>query len=87
MEDPGYENYRDPRLQPPEQPPVETCGDCCYYKELEHRLSRSVVLHIGACVFEIFQADTFDELENSELDRSVSPHDEICKDFKQREDQ
>lgn len=83
MEDPGYKNYQDPRLQPPEEPERETCGDCAYYREVSHTQGANGLTHcIGVCTFEVFQADTFKELASAEL-VEVDPADEPCSDYKE----
>lgn len=74
MEDPGYTSYQDPRLLPPDEVECErTCDTCAYYRELYPR--------DGACVFEVFQADTFDELAHANL-REVEPLGAPCEDWR-----
>lgn len=81
--DPGYKNYQDPRLQPPEEPERETCGDCVYYREVTIvRRANGHVHTSGVCIFEVFQADTFAQLESAEL-IDVDPDDEPCRDYKE----
>lgn len=79
----GYANYQDPRLLPPDELERETCGDCDYYREVESDQRANGVTHcIGVCVFEVFQADTFEQLAKADL-VEVDPNDEPCTDFKE----
>lgn len=83
MFDPGYKDYDDPRLQPPEEPEGPTCGDCAYYREVTQVQGANKFIHcIGACIFDVFQADTFKELAEAEL-VEVDPADEPCRDYKE----
>ena len=68
MRDTGYATYQDPRLQPPTEPDVQTCGECAYYRDA------------GTCVLEIFFAKTHEELRLAHL-IEVDPDDEACVDF------
>lgn len=60
--------YREPTGQEPRH-----CGDCCYCKGVQGQ---------AYCVFEVFQADTFDQLEEAEL-RMVADFFPVCRDFKE----
>lgn len=83
MYDPGYSSYQDPRLQPPEEPEQETCGDCTYYREVCSYQPANKMKHcIGVCIYEVFQADTFEQLAKADL-VEVDPTDEPCKDYKE----
>lgn len=83
MFDPGYKDYDDPRLQPPEEPEGPTCGDCAYYREVTQVQGANKFIHcIGVCIFDVFQADTFKELAEAEL-VEVDPADEPCRDYKE----
>lgn len=83
--DPGYANYQDPRLQPPPEPDLEKCGDCVYYREVYSKQKSNGMTHyIGVCVFDVFQADTFERLERADL-TEVDPTEEPCRDFKEDE--
>lgn len=85
MFDPGYRDYDDPRLQPPEEPEGPTCGDCTYYRDVFVKRNSNGICHcLGVCVFEVFQADTFDKLATAEL-VEVDPSDEPCRDYKEEE--
>lgn len=59
--------------EPPQEPEYPTCGECAYFRELGHK---------GACVFEIFQADTFERLAVADL-AEADATDEPCRDFKE----
>ena len=85
MYDPGYANYQDPRLQPRDEPEGKTCADCHYFKDVERRLSKDTRECVGACVFDVFQADTFDKLYRAEL-LYMEPTEEPCTEFKDKED-
>ena len=74
MYDPGYASYQDPRLQPPEEPEQKSCGGCDYYRPFAD----------GACVFEVFQADTFEQLAKADL-IAVDPTGEPCRDYREEE--
>ena len=83
MFDPGYKDYDDPRLQPPEEPEGPTCGDCAYYREVTQVQGANKFIHcIGVCIFDVFQADTFKELDKADL-VEVDPTDEPCRDYKE----
>lgn len=83
MFDPGYKDYDDPRLQPPEEPEGPTCGDCTYYREVTQVQGANGLRHcIGVCIFDVFQADTFKELDKADL-VEVDPTDEPCRDYKE----
>ena len=83
MFDPGYKDYDDPRLQPPEEPEGPTCGDCAYYREVTQVQGANKFIHcIGVCIFDVFQADTFKELAEAEL-VEVDPADEPCRDYRE----
>lgn len=83
MFDPGYKDYDDPRLQPPEEPEGPTCGDCAYYREVTQVQGANKFIHcIGVCIFDVFQADTFKELAKADL-VEVDPTDEPCSDYKE----
>lgn len=83
MEDCGYTSYQDPRLQPPEEPEQETCGDCDYYRDVCSKQKANGVTHcIGVCIYEVFQADTFEQLTKADL-VEVDPTGEPCEDFKE----
>lgn len=59
------------------------CGDCAYYREVTQVQGANKFVHcIGVCVFDVFQADTFDELAEAEL-VEVDPADEPCSDYKE----
>lgn len=82
MEDCGYKSYQDPRLQPPEEPEQETCGDCDYYRDVCNKQKSNGLTHcVGVCIYEVFQADTFEQLAKADL-VEVDPTDEPCCDFK-----
>lgn len=86
MYDPGYKNYQYPRLQPPEEPERECCGDCDYYREVSQTQRANGLAHcIGCCVLEIFQASTFKKLAEAEL-VEVDPADEPCRDYRKGRD-
>ena len=79
----GYANYQDPRLQPPEEPERERCGDCAYYKDVPHTQQASGLRHFsGACVYDVFKANTFKQLAKADL-VEVDPTDEPCRDYKE----
>lgn len=83
MFDPGYKDYDDPRLQPPEEPEGPTCDDCAYYREVTQVQGANKFIHcIGVCIFDVFQADTFKELAEAEL-VEVDPADEPCRGYKE----
>lgn len=83
MFDPGYRDYDDPRLQPPEEPEGPFCGDCAYYRDVTQMQGANKLIHcIGVCIFEVFQADTFKDLDKAEL-VEVDPADEPCRDYKE----
>lgn len=66
--------YTIPRYaEPPQEPEYPTCGECAYYREARHG---------GFCVFEIFQADTFERLAVADL-AEADATDEPCRDFKE----
>ena len=77
----GYANYQDPRLQPPEEPERERCGDCAYYKDVPRTQQASGLRHFsGACVYDVFKAKTLGDLSAASL-IEVDPRDEPCSDF------
>lgn len=81
--DPGYRDYDDPRLQPPEEPEGPTCGDCTYYREVFVKRAANGLVHcLGVCIFDVFQANTLKELAEAELSE-VDAEDEPCEDFKE----
>ena len=81
--DPGYRDYDDPRLQPPEVPDGPSCGDCTYYREVFVKRAANGFVHcLGVCIFDVFEADTFAQLESAEL-IDVDPDDEPCRDYKE----
>lgn len=83
MIDPGYGSYQDPRLQPPQEPDGPTCGDCAYYREAHNRQYANDVTHyVCLCVFEVFQADTLEELSRADI-VEIDPAEEPCSDFKE----
>lgn len=83
MNIPGYMNYQDPRLQPPEEPERETCGDCDFYRDVCSKQKSNGIKHcIGVCVFEVFQAKTMADLTAADL-VEVDPTDEPCIEFKE----
>lgn len=57
------------------------CRDCAYYKEVQVR-QNGLTEYVGTCVYEAFQADTFDALKDAEI-ASADPTDEPCRDFKE----
>ena len=60
----------------------EKCGDCVYYRDVRNRQKANGITHlIGACIYEVFQADTFEELAKAEL-VEADPTEEPCQDFK-----
>ena len=64
----------------------ETCADCAYYRDAINRQASNGLIHlIGVCVFEVFQADTFDELAKAAL-VEVDTSDEPCEDFRKAGD-
>lgn len=80
----GYANYQDPRLIPPEEPEGPFCRDCTYYREVTQVQGANGLTHIHcACVFEVFQADTFEELDKADI-VTVDPWEEACDDFNDR---
>ena len=85
MYDPGYKNYQDPRLQPPPEPEGPLCGDCDYYRDvLKKQKSNGLTHSIGCCIFEVFQADTFEALAKADL-IEVDPTEEPCTDYRGEE--
>lgn len=46
----------------------EKCGDCDYFCNERNKQKANGFTHLmGACVYEVFQADTFEELAKAEL--------------------
>ena len=85
MDDPGYRDYNDPRLQPPEEESLG-CIDCAYYKDVTLTQPANGMMHsFGVCCYEVFQADTFAQLLDAEL-VGTGPSDRPCSDFKEVED-
>ena len=83
MQDPGYRDYQDPRLQPSEDPEGDSCGTCAYYREVTKKQKANGLTHcVGACVFDIFHASTLAELASAEL-VEVDPTDEPCSDHEE----
>lgn len=82
MYDPCYKNYQDPRLQPQPEPEGPFCGDCDYYRDVQNKQESNGLTHcIGVCIFEVFQANTFEELATANL-VEVDPQDEPCTDYR-----
>ena len=77
-----------PRYAPPtwtelREPETETCGNCAYYRDVCSKQGANGYTHcIGICIFEVFQADTFEELAKADP-VEVSPTDESCTDYKE----
>lgn len=100
MEDTGYANYQDQRLQPMDEPEGKTCADCYYFKDVERvqrvpvevkedgitRKKYALKEYIGTCIYEVFQADTFEKLYRAEV-LQTDPTEEACTDFKDKEDE
>lgn len=83
MYDPGYTDYKDGRLQPPEEEERDCCGNCAYYRDAAHTQSASGMTHyIGVCIFDVFQANTFAELDKADVE-TVSPDDDPCEDYRE----
>lgn len=71
-----------PRYAEPVMDDNLTCGDCAYYRDVYSPQKANGVTHyIGICIFQIFQADTFEELEKAEP-VEVEPVEEACVDFR-----
>lgn len=85
MYDPGYTDYKDGRLQPPEgrEAEPETCGGCIYYRDVTHVHVANGMTHcVGACVFEVYHAGSWDELSAAELPEAI-PNDDACEDYRE----
>lgn len=83
MYDPGYRDYRDGRLQPPEEEERDCCGTCAYFRDVAYTQSASGLTHcIGACVREVFEAATFAALDKADV-KTVSPEDGPCVNYKE----
>lgn len=63
-----------------------TCSQCAYYRELAvmNRGKGPRADLVGICVYEIFQADTFQELETADP-ITADPLSECCADFRRAE--
>jgi hypothetical protein len=55
------------------------CGDCRCFKDV-CRCQNGLTEYVGACVFEVFEASTPDELADADVVH-VSPTDPACEDF------
>lgn len=64
----------------PKDEGTDACGDCAYYREAAVRAPGGGVAHACLCVFEVFQADTVDELSGADLS-AANPLAEPCGDF------
>ena len=83
MDDPGYRDYDDPRLQPPEEPEVKTCLQCAFYREVYTGQRANGFVHCaGVCIFEVYEASTLGELAEADL-VEVDPTDEPCRDYRE----
>lgn len=83
MYDPGYKDYGDPRLQPPEEEERDCCGTCAYYRDVARTQSANGLKHcVGVCVLEVFQADTFAELDRADVE-STDPGEEPCENYRE----
>ena len=82
MYDPGYTDYKDGRLQPPELPDPKACGNCEYYRDVAHTQSASGMTHyIAVCVKEVFDANgDLKRLAKAELE-TVDPDEEPCDEY------
>lgn len=79
-----------PRYAPPTQAELEEmfegyergCSRCAYYREVSQVQQANGLTHVvGACVLEIFQADTLKELARAEL-VEVWPNSAPCHDYR-----
>ena len=72
-----------PRFKEPiwSEPESKTCADCCYYKEVS-QTQNGLTSYMGVCVYEVFQADTFEALALADI-AFVEPTDDECDDFKE----
>lgn len=61
-----------------------TCGDCIFYREVM-RAERGRIEYVGACVREVFRAETHDQLDVAELPY-VEPGWADCDNFEKRTD-
>ena len=60
----------------------EKCGDCVYYRDVRNRQKANGFTHLtGVCIYEVFQADTFEDLAKAAL-VEADPTEEPCQDFK-----
>lgn len=59
----------------------KTCADCAYCKEIS-KSQNGLTEYFSACVFEVYQADTFDKLSTADIVH-VEPDEEACTDFKE----
>lgn len=74
-----------PRYAQPMEPANEgpTCGECIFWKEMATRNRANETVHWhGACVFEIYNASTPDELAGAEI-LANEPEEEACRDFRE----
>lgn len=77
-----------PRYAPPtwaelRETETETCCNCAYYRDVYSKQGANGYTHcIGICIFEVFQADTFEELAKADP-VEVNPTDESCTDYKE----
>lgn len=58
------------------------CSGCCYFKEFNRGIRPTE--RVAVCVYEAFQADTFEELKRADIPITVG-FAYACSDFKESE--
>ena len=85
MYDPGYTDYKDGRLQPPDEDDTPCCGSCTYYRDVAHAQKANGMTHyIGVCIFEIFNASSLAELGKADV-LTTTPSNEPCEDYREEQ--